>query len=200
KNDLLFFTDTTLHIQNSTIVNPFNVEVFYFQPLDAKRFDDRIYAGKAFCDTIYQVTADGIFPRYWLDMTDIDGVANFGKEMSNAKFEEMSDFSYFPNMYVESDDYALFFLSNKRNVYPVLFNKNTKTTHNIKFASSTALGLHLLESKFSHRNQFVSVVPAFQFLTFCPDVPGVELRNEIKEGLTDEDNPVLLFYTLKDPE
>ena len=60
--------------------------------------------------------------------------------------------------------------------------------------------MYVLSAEFSDKNQFISVIPAFQFLTFCPDVPGVELRNEIKEGLTDEDNPVLLFYTLKDPE
>ena len=47
----------------------------------------------------------------------------------------------------------------------------------------------------------IAAIPAFQFFTFCPDeVPGVELRNEIKEGLSDEDNPVLLFYTLKAPD
>ena len=82
----------------------------------------------------------------------------------------------------------------------VLFNKHTKKGYNIEYVSQTALGMYVLSAGFSHKNQFISVIPAFQFLTFCPDVPGVELRNEIKEGLTDEDNPVLLFYTLKDPE
>ena len=28
---------------------------------------------------------------------------------------------------------------------------------------------------------------------------GDELKKEIQKGLTDEDNPVLLFYTLKEP-
>ena len=196
KNDLLFFTDTTLHIQNSAIVNPFNVEIFNHVPFHNKKFDDRIYVGKAFCDTIYQVTANEIFPRYWLDMTAVNGVANFGKDMSNEKVEQIDGPRFVGNLYVESDDYALF---NIYNMGFVLYDKRMKKVYNMKFSSSTALGMYVFFSEFSHRNQFVSVVPAFQFLTFCPDVPGVELRNEIKEGLTDEDNPVLLFYTLKAP-
>ena len=55
KNDLLFFTDTTLQIQSSAIVNPFDVNKFHFAPVYKKRFDDRIYVGKAFGDTIYQI-------------------------------------------------------------------------------------------------------------------------------------------------
>ena len=201
KNDLLFFTDTTLRIQSSAIVNPFDVNKFYYAPVYKKKFDDRIYVGKAFGDTIYQVTADEIFPRYWIDMTAVDGVANFGKDMSSEKVDQIEGAHFSGNIYVESDDYAMFLLADKqRKVCPILFNKSTKKSYNIDFCSQTALGMEVLSAEFSDKNQFISVIPAFQFLTFCPDVPGVELRNEIKEGLTDEDNPVLLFYTLKDPE
>ena len=199
KKDLLFFTDTTLQIQSSAIVNPFDVNKFYYAPVYKKKFDDRIYVGKAFGDTIYQVTLDEIFPRYWIDMTAIDGVANFGKDASNEKIDQARS-TFDGNLYVESDDYALFFPSKDNIMFPVLFNKNTKKSYNIDIRSQTALGMYVLSAEFSDKNQFISVIPAFQFLTFCPDVPGVELRNEIKEGLTDEDNPVLLFYTLKDPE
>ena len=199
KNDLLFFTDTTLQIQSSAITNPFDVNIFNYVAFHKKRFDDRIYVGKGFGDTIYQVTADEIFPRYWIDMTAIDGVANFGKDMSNEKVAQIMDSkpTFVGNLYVESDDYALFSVSK---MGFVLFNKHTKKTCNINNRSLTALCLYVLFSEFSHKNQFISVVPAFRFLTFCPDVPGIELWNEIKEGLTDDDNPVLLFYTLKDPE
>ena len=199
KNDLLFFTDTTLQIQSSAIKNPFDVNIFNHVTFHKKRFDDRIYVGKAFGDTIYQVTTDEIFPRYWIDMTAVDGVANFGKDMSSEKVAQIMDSkpTFVGNLYVESDDYALFCVSK---MGYVLFNKHTKKTCNINNRSLTALCLYVLFSEFSHKNQFISVVPAFRFLTFCPDVPGIELWNEIKEGLTDEDNPVLLFYTLKDPE
>ena len=201
KKDLLFFTDTTLQIQSSAIVNPFDVTKFNYAPVYKKKFDDRIYVGKALGDTIYQVTADEIFPRYWIDMTAVDGVANFGEDMSNEKVKQIKGTHFFGNIYVESDDYAMFLLADKqRKVCPILFNKSTKKSYNIDFCSQTALGMEVLSAEFSDKNQFISVIPAFQFLTFCPDVPGVELRNEIKEGLTDEDNPVLLFYTLKDPE
>ena len=199
KNDLLFFTDTTLRIQSSAIVNPFDVTKFNYAPVYKKKFDDRIYVGKALGDTIYQVTADEIFPRYWIDMTAVDGVANFGKDASNEKIDQARS-TFAGNLYVESDDYALFLPAKDNIMFPVLFNKSTKKSYNIDFCSQTALGMEVLSAEFSDKNQFISVIPAFQFLTFCPDVPGVELRNEIKEGLTDEDNPVLLFYTLKDPK
>ena len=135
-------------------------------------------------------------------MEEVDGIANFGKDMTNEKLRQIkNDHTTFPHIYVESDDFSLFYLSKDKIMFPVLFNKNNKQTYNITaHQSRTALGEYILWSAFSHKNQFVSVVPAFEFLTFCPDVPGVELRNEIKEGLTDEDNPVLLFYTLKEPK
>ena len=201
KEDLLFFTDTTLqNIHGSAFVNPFDVEIFRYRPLNIRRFDDRIYAGKAFGDTIYQITSDGISPRYWLDMKGINGMANFGKDISTEKVNEVSNGTNFSNDYVESDDYAFFRPSKEAIMFPVLFNKQTKKKYNIGFVSEIALGSYVLFAEFSDANRFVAVVPAFEFLTFCPDVPGVELRNEIKEGLTDEDNPVLLFYTLKDPD
>ena len=130
KNDLLFFTDTTLQIQSSAIANPFDVNIFNHVAFHKKRFDDRIYVGKGFGDTIYQVTADEIFPRYWIDMTAVDGVANFGKDMSSEKVAQLMDSkpTFAGNLYVESDDYALFCVSK---MGFVLFNKHTKKTYNI---------------------------------------------------------------------
>ena len=202
KNDLLFFTDTTFQIQKSAIVNPFDVTKFHMEPFALKRFGDRFYASKNYGDTIYQVTADEIYPRYWVDMTAVDGIANFANMSLDEIDEKKANHTSFFNIYTEADNYAMFFLSDAQNkVFPVLFNKKTKQTYNIGFTSSSPLGIYVLHSKHSYKDQFISVIPAFQFLTYCPDdVPGIELWNEIKEGLTDEDNPVLLFYTLKDPE
>ena len=201
KEDLLFFTDTTLQtVHGSAFINPFNVDIFHFQPLNMKRFDDRIYVSKAFGDTIYQVTKESIFPRYWIDMKGIGGDANFGKDMSDEKLREIISRSHFSNSYVVTDDYVFFRVTKNGIMFPVLFNEHTKKVYNIGFDSRAALSVHLLLAEFSDANRFVVAVPAFQFLTFCPDVPGVELHNEIKEGLSDEDNPVLLFYTLKDPD
>ena len=202
KEDLLLFMDSTLQFKYSAFPNRFNSDIFKFDPLVVKRFDDRVLISVPYSDTIYQYTSHGIQPRYKLDMEEVDGIANFGKDMTNEKLRQIkNDHTTFPHIYVESDDFSLFYLSKDKIMFPVLFNKNNKQTYNITaHQSRTALGEYILWSAFSHKNQFVSVVPAFEFLTFCPDVPGVELRNEIKEGLTDEDNPVLLFYTLKDPE
>ena len=202
KEDLLLFMDSTLQFKYSAFPNRFNSDIFKFDPLVVKRFDDRVLISVPYSDTIYQYTSHGIQPRYKLDMEEVDGIANFGKDMTNEKLRQIkNDHTTFPHIYVESDDFSLFYLSKDKIMFPVLFNKNNKQTYNITaHQSRTALGEYILWSAFSHKNQFVSVVPAFEFLTFCPDVPGVELRNEIKEGLTDDDNPVLLFYTLKDPK
>ena len=78
-----------------------------------KRFGARFYASKNYGDTIYQVTTDEIFPRYWIDMTAVDGTANFGKDMSNEKVAQIMDSkpTFVGNLYVESDDYDLFSVS-----------------------------------------------------------------------------------------
>ena len=43
-------------------------------------------------------------------------------------------------------------------------------------------------------------MPAFRFLNAGLPMKGFEKLAALKEGLTDEDNPVLLFYTLKAPD
>ena len=202
EEDLLLFMDSTLQFKYSAFPNRFNSDIFKFDPLVVKRFDDRVLISVPYSDTIYQYTSHGIQPRYKLDMEEVDGIANFANMSLDEIDEKKANHTSFFNIYTEADNYAMFFLSDAQNkVFPVLFNKKTKQTYNIGFTSSSPLGIYVLHSKHSYKDQFISVIPAFQFLTYCPDdVPGIELWNEIKEGLTDEDNPVLLFYTLKDPE
>ena len=63
-----------------------------------------------------------------------------------------------------------------------------------------ALNIYFMEVSYAFDDQFVAAIPAFRFVGDNAPMPGSEQRAAIQKNLTDEDNPVLLFYTLKDPE
>ena len=123
-NDLLLFMDTTLQFKYSAFPNRFNSDNFQYDPLVVKRFDDRVLISVPYSDTIYQYTPQGIQPRYKFDMEAVNGIANFGKDMTREKYEEVtSNHTSFCHKYVECDDFAMFSLSKKKVWSPVLYEK-----------------------------------------------------------------------------
>ena len=68
---------------------------------------------------------------------------------------------------------------------------------------STIFYLYLLNLNdiYTYKDQFVVAVDAFRFTSKpFPKEREIKLYEEIQQGLTVDDNPVLLFYTLKDPK
>ena len=188
----IYMLDTLLNHTHSTMSTPPFI----------KRFEDRLYVTPAYSDTIYRVAEGGsLVPRYKIDMTAINGVANFGNE-SNEKIREIcKNNSYFPNAYVDGKDFALFNIAMPSDPYiqVILHDKYTGQNYSIEGKSTHALNIYFMESQYACDDRFVSAIPAFRFVSDNSRMPGFEMVETIKEGLTDEDNPVLLFYTLKAP-
>ena len=82
----------------------------------------------------------------------------------------------------------------------VMHNKHTGQNYSIEGTSKKALNIYFMEVSYAFDDQFVAAIPAFRFVGDNTPMPGSEQRAVIQKNLTDEDNPVLLFYTLKDPE
>ena len=193
KDDNLYILDTLMHIKQSMM------------PRTAilKQFEDRLYVNAIHGDTIYRVAGnDGLVPQYRLDMSAINGVTNFGEESMEKVMEIRKNNAYFPNDYVDGKDFALFRFSMPvaPHMQLVMHNKHTGQNYSIEGTSKKALNIYFMEVSYAFDDQFIAAIPAFRFVGDNTPMPGSEQRAVIQKNLTDEDNPVLLFYTLKDPE
>ncbi len=189
----VYVLDTLMNLTHSAMSTPPFI----------KRFEDRLYVNPAHSDTIYRVAEGGsLVPQYKIDMTAINGMANFGNESIEKIREICKNNSYFPNAYVDGKDFALFNIAmplDKPNYQLILHDKHTGQNYSIEGSSTHALNIYFMESQYVCDDRFVSAIPAFRFVSDNSRMPGFEKVETIKEGLTDEDNPVLLFYTLKAP-
>lgn len=193
KDDNLYILDTLMHIKQSMM------------PRTAilKQFEDRLYVNAIHGDTIYRVAgSDGLVPQYRLDMSAINGVTNFGEESMEKVMEIRKNNAYFPNDYVDGKDFALFRFSMPvaPHMQLVMHNKHTGQNYSIEGTSKKALNIYFMEVSYAFDDQFVAAIPAFRFVGDNAPMPGSEQRAAIQKNLTDDDNPVLLFYTLKDPK
>ena len=190
----VYVLDTMMNIIHSAMtVQPF-----------INRFEDRVYVNPNHGDTIYRVTEGGnLAPRYLLDMSAIEGIANFGHEPMEKIMEIRKEHSYFPDSYIDGGDLAVFRFvlpHEKLNTETVLYDKHSGQSSAIGGQSSYSLNIYFMQTEYVHEDKFISVVPAFRFVNDNTPMKGFEKLAALKEGLTDEDNPVLLFYTLKAPD
>ena len=190
----VYVLDTMMNITGSAMtVQPF-----------INRFGDRVYVNPSHSDTIYRVTKNaGFAPQYLLDMSAIGGIANFGHEPMEKITELRKVHNYFPNSYVDGKDFAVFRFAlplEKNRSEEVLYDKRTGRSYAIEGQSHDFLNIYFMSNEFVHEDKFITVMSAFQFVDAGLPMKGFEKLAAIKEGLTDEDNPVLLFYTLKAPD
>ena len=202
-NDLLYCTDTTMQIKKSFMPNQFSKEFGASCTPKVKQFNSRVYASHIYSDTIYQVTPEGMIPKYWIDLSPVDGIANFWKELTPEKQEDIINEVFFNGEFLKNDHFAIFQpLGN--NIPKILFSKETKKCYYLGKNSSTALGIYVGSVRFAYKDQFIAVVPAFRLYEDSKrryvNQRYLKLIQEIGIGLAGNDDPVLLFYTLKEPK
>ena len=201
-NDLLYCTDTTMQIKKSFMPNQFSKEFGASCTPKVKQFNSRVFASHIYSDTIYQVTPERMIPKYWIDLSPVDGIANFWKEMTPEKHETILNEIFFNGDFLENDHFAIF--RPFGDIPNILFSKETKKCYYLGKSSSSVLGIYVGSVRFAYKDQFITVVPAVE-LCGGPKIRNADqkyqkLEEEIKTGLTENDDPVLLFYTLKEPK
>lgn len=202
-NDLLYCVDTTMQIKKSFMPNQFSKEFGASCTPKVKQFNNnQVFASHIYSDTIYQVTPEGMIPKYWIDLSPVDGIANFWKEMTPEKHETILNEIFFNGDFLENDHFAIF--RPFGDIPNILFSKETKKCYYLGKSSSSVFGIYVGFVRFAYKDQFITVVPAFE-LCGGPKIRNADqkyqkLEEEIKTGLTENDDPVLLFYTLKEPK
>ena len=199
--DLLYCVDTTLQIRKSFMPNQFSRELSSWSSPNVKQFDDRVYATHVYSDTVYQVTPEGLIARYWIDLSPVGGIANFWDGLTKEKLMSQLEQTKFGGEFFENEHFAFFRILGSEPT--ILFSKKTKKCYHLGNRSSTGLGIYVGMVNFVYGDQFIAVVPAYQLCDIaCPraDQRYQDLAEKIEDGLSEDDDPVLLFFTLKEPD
>lgn len=200
---LLFFTDGTFRIEASTLTNRVtNRKIGYTEPI-VKQSGDELFINPKLNDTIYRLDGRNLKPLYYVDksalgpvlptedLTDeqvqklgTKGSVFWGNFIPGEKFMFV-DISMPPNM--KNDRYCYSKTSGK-----VYFLKNTPGSGDRALAEMAFVGI-----TGSWKDQFIAHVPAYV-------VPMVYQRdgtdNPVLKDIGEDVNPVLIFYTLKEPD
>ena len=199
--DLLYCMDTTLQIRKSFMPNQFSRELSGWCSPKVKQFDDdRVYATHVHSDTVYQVTPEGLIARYWIDLSPIGGVSNFWDGLTQEKHKSMLQQTKFGGDFLENDRFAFFSILGSEPT--ILYCKESGKCYYLSNRSFTVLGGYVRTVEFVYGDQFIKVVPAYQLSEAVEFVNRtyLDLAKEIATGLSEDDDPVLLFFTLKEPE
>ena len=200
---LLFFTDNKFQIKASALTNrAVNRKIGYTEPI-VKQSDDDLLINPKLNDTIYRLDGRSLKPLYYVDksalgpvlptedLTD-EQVLKLGTEApvfwgNFTPGEEFMfvDISIPPNM--KNDRYCYSKTNGK-----LYFLKNTPRSGDRALAEIAFVGI-----MGSWKDQFIAHVPAYV-------VPMVYQRdgtdNPVLKDIGEDANPVLIFYTLKEPD
>ena len=198
--DLLYCVDTMMRIRKSFMPNQFSKELSSYCSPNVRQFNNnRVYATHIYSDTVYQVTPEEMIPRYRIDLSPVDGIANFWEGLTPEK-DKTIDKPFFTGNFLENDGFTIFQPFGE--IPWVLFSKETGKCYYLGNSSSTGLGLYMGSVDFAYKDRFITVVPAYQLCGIGgprKDRRYQKLAEEIEAGLTEDDDPVLLFYTLREP-
>lgn len=199
----LHYVDTDMNVLESTFPTRQNAAQGFTMTPVIKRNGNRLHVLPAYGDTIYRVTSEGRIPNYWIDMSRVNGKTSrdFDYPMTDEKFRlMMQDASFFNGLFAESDNFGLFRVFYPKRGKLILYSKQQKKSYNLNMDRLSDIFHVYLNSNeiFTYKDQFITAVSAYGFVNKIPQKN--ELYEEIQQGITENDNPVLLFYTLKEPE
>lgn len=199
--DLIFFTDEKFNIKGGAFPNIYNNKQYHAMTPHTKKFNNVIYTNPSFCDTIYQISGDGIKALYHIDMTAINGFANPRNDINDEKMGKMfTERAIFSGRYIDNGQFTLlsFSIPPQRMVTSYLFSKNSKNVYRLPYDPNNVLYSNILYSTLTtYDNVFVSAIPAFRLLIGTQEIERKD--NPLFDGLSEESNPVLFLYKAKEP-
>lgn len=203
---LLFFTDPEFTVRSGAIPNIYSRDYNANTP-HLKRCGEDVFVNPSYSDTIYRVTPGKLHAQFHLDMRGIDGVTNFPANVTNKKREELlnSKASFYGENFHWADSCLLFNITttnqgvdfflfdSRRDSLLKLANQNKDDTKNYSVSDLNIYSL-FRDAISAHNDQFISVFPSF-IVAMLPE----KAKNQTPEfeGITEDSNPILVFYTLK---
>jgi hypothetical protein len=197
--DCVLFTDGDYNIVGGANENRFKDDNFFFVS-QIKKFNDDLLISPQFCDTIYVASSKELKPKYHLDMSKINLKTNYDENMTLAEFADIrKQYATFYGGFCEGESFLMWNITAPPGVVEsYIYNKSTGKTFLIEQDPDS--GRHFIDGNMPFgtsldNNQVASIVPAYYLIEWSTE----EYRHNHPEleGVTDESNPVVIFYTLK---
>ena len=158
----------------------------------------------AYSDTIFQIVKDGVYPYYYLNIKS-NGKIEKKDKLNNAVFNEKEKTlsAYFLGEFLELDDYAIFNIPENNSSWRrfVTYSKYNKQSYYCNGAYYDARLLFYRCNKFVYKeNMVVACVNAEMLLEYKKLLYRLCKKEDIDsllKNLTEDDNPVLMFYRVK---
>ena len=204
--NLAYITDSDFKIENGFLPNIYTDKQYMHVTPHMKKFDSTLYVNPNFCDTLYRISGNTLEALYHVDMSKVDGVANFEADMTNEKIASaLANKTTFPGIFTANDNFLLMKISTPESNRPMLWSKKSGKIYTLtddpRINAQGECGIfdfHMTTCAFSHADRFIAAVPAY-ILNM-----GTYTEQVLKEypemvGLSDESNPMLIFYKLREP-
>lgn len=200
-DNLILFTDKNFQIRGGTYKNRYN-EKYYSKTPHIKKFNDIVYMNPSYCDSIYEISPNGLKLKYHLNMDKIGGKSNFSSAITSDDIKEMTgQYALFDGNFIEGDTFLIWNVSSPPQsvLEAYYYNKASEKTFLIQtdyIPERYFADVNLVICKNIYKNQLISVVPAYEIIMLLPE----DLRKNYPElkDLTEDSNPVLIFYSLKE--
>lgn len=201
-NRLLFFTDGAFRIEASTLTNRVtNRKIGYTEPI-VKQSGDELLINPKLNDTIYRLDGRSLKPLYYVDKSALGPVLPTEDLTDEQILELDKKVPVFWGSFTSGEKFLFLEASMPPaeilDIYcysktsgKVYFLKNTPGSGDRALAEMAFIGI-----MGSWKDQFIAHVPAYV-------VPMVYQRdgtdNPVLKDIGEDANPVLIFYTLKEP-
>ncbi len=208
RTDLLYFTDNKFGIKSSTMPPRYRRNQIVITPT-IRKFGEQVYVHRPYSDTIYQALSDGLKAAYRVDMEKIDGIANLNPDITFDEFKLLQEKNVvFHGGFTDSDNYLNLSLPTLPHQYlnDYLYSKRTQKGYRVenKGSSDHVIFWFLNLPQTSFGDRFVTVVNAYRLMTtgsFNSET-GVQKTAAVQRpelaSLTENSNPVVIFYSFKE--
>lgn len=203
-NRLLFFTDNAFRIKASALANRVTKREIGFTEPFVKRCGEELLVNPNMNDTIYRIDGHNLQPLYYVDLSELGSVQPTEDLTDEQILKLGTKYPVFSGFFTPGKNFLFIDASvppgeiidiycySKTSGKAYLLKNNAPRSGDAALADVAFSGV-----KASWKDQFVAHIPAYV-------VPMVYQRdgtdNPILKGIGEDANPVLIFYTLKEPD
>lgn len=198
---LFVVTDFNKNVKYSGFKSYYSSNFTFTTMTPLHRFGSEVFFNPSFSDTIFNVTPAGINPYYVLNIKGSKEI-HIDETTENGAFsEELNQNNYFNGYFVELKDVAVFhYMTNTGRLNWGLYSKVEDKTYDCGGSyKDPLLGFFNIPWFYYEDNTLVKPIGANMLISHKENIMknNKQFAKDLLDNLTEDDNPVLLFYHMK---
>jgi hypothetical protein len=206
----VFESDSSFVLKSRSFYRPKDKYVSYLSENNFSPYKESIFYHPLYNDTIYSIRGNDLQAEYVIDFQEKklpEQLMLQKNDRERTKAGDTDQYAFFPGNYVRTDDYLYFEYSIERLVHRGIYsNKTGKTIIGNGFLNDingifpyqnilTSTGDNILVG-YMHSHQIGDKFEKYPRAEWIKQIG--ERNTQIAESIKSEDNPILLFYKIKD--